>query len=176
MPTGGRWDHHWAEGGRSCGAQARHCGLSCVLLSVPRAWLKGNVNHGTCQPFNTERVPPFGRVLGLVLLYSSCPFKLWLQTNLIIPQYYPSPLQLKALGMGIPFITVSPSLLLFLMCSLSFVVQELFSKLLLFLEEGLYKQVQIWCIHGGGKFRVFLIAILNSPLWRSLIFHRLDFK
>lgn len=42
--------------------------------------VEGNIIHGACQPLYLERVlealEPFGRILGLVPLFSSCTLKI----------------------------------------------------------------------------------------------------
>lgn len=81
---------------------------------------------------------------------------------LTVPQYYPSVLQFAELGIGVPFVTLSLSVLTFSIWTLSFVVQELFSQLsvLLLDSEG---------DNGGNKFRIFLHCHLGySPLWNLL--------
>lgn len=71
-----------------------------------------------------ERAPvvplPFGGVQGLAVLLTSCSFQLWLffcaegKLNLFpVPKQYPSPLQFKTSEVGVPFMIVSLSLLLF---------------------------------------------------------------
>lgn len=81
------------------------------------------------RPSNPESFPvaspPFGKVLGLIPLHTSYPFKPWFfisaagQTNLLtVPQYYSSPLQIVMYGVGVPLTLLSLSLLPFL-CGLS---------------------------------------------------------
>lgn len=105
-----------------------------LLESVLGRW-RESVNHGTHQPFllrgspsnsSFPSPPPFGRVLGLVSIYSSHSFKPQpffflcprVDNLFIVPQCYLSPLQLTAWESQVPFITMSPSFLLFSMWSL----------------------------------------------------------
>lgn len=78
------------------------------------------------SPSDPERFPtaplPLGQVLGLVPLYSDCPFKQVYfscapgQTNLLmVHQYYPFPLQIAMSKVRVPFVSVSSTLLPFFM-------------------------------------------------------------
>lgn len=119
---------------------------------------------GLTSPSNLERVPaaplPFDRALGLVPVYSGCLCKQWPfscvqgQMNLLmVPLNYCSSLPF-AMGVVVPFVTMSLCLLLFSLWP--FVVQKLFGQSSVLREELLYKQVLVWCVCGRHEFRVFL--------------------
>lgn len=113
--------------------------LSPPLLSRQR----GNINHGLPNPSNLERVLgaplPFCIILGLVLLFSSCPFKLWLFC-MCVPQgrqicsqslsTIPLHCSLQHWGINVPLLTKCLCLSCSSLCDLSFVCLLLFRSYL----------------------------------------------
>lgn len=123
-----------------------HYGLHC------QGWVQGLSTIVLTSLSALERLTagplPFGGVLGLDLLYTSCSSKTWLfscssgQINLLTFLNTILPTVVHSVGgWWFPFITMSLSLSKLSMWSL--IVKKLFNKASILQEEFLYKQVQI---------------------------------